>query len=51
MISHTKLFFIGQPRNPWQMLVETLEPLRSICLLKITAAKNYITTSTSTGMQ
>ena len=24
IISHTRLFFTGQPRNPWQMLVEPL---------------------------
>jgi len=25
-ISHASLFFTGQLRNPWQMLVETWEP-------------------------
>ena len=24
IISHTRLFLTGQPRNPWQMLVEPL---------------------------
>jgi len=41
VISHARLFFTGQPWNPWQMLVKPLGFAKP--QLKITAVHNQLT--------